>query len=208
MSASVFATLPLGTRIRQSAVAVLKSQGTLAGQNIQDSPLDPAAYDDAPIINVFSSERRDGRATAGGPPGFTAQYQLHLQCIVVAADKNDAVLQADTLKQQALDALFGDPIFPTLCNPASAIEEKRNTGQDNARFLIEHMITIVAGWFENFVPRGTSVLAGVAAPGVPTPTITAFTQANNTIIAGSAPGAGGAGTAPTEFGADVPLPPP
>ena len=199
MSGTAYALLPKGTQVRQAAVAVLKGFGTLAAANVQDSPLDPVQTNAEPQINVFSTERRDGRATAGSRPAFHVQFTLQVQILVTAALQADVVRQMDVLKQQCLEALFGDPVFPSLFEPGINIEEKPNFGRDGERYVAEDLIGIQSGWFETYDQRSTSVLLPTGQPVMPRQVIAGLATINDTIVAGSAPGAGGQGTAPTEF---------
>ncbi len=207
MSGTAFALLPKGTQVRQAAIAVLKGFGTIAAVNVQDSPLDPVQTDAEPQINVFSSERRDGRATAGSRPGFHVQFTLQVQILVTAAVQTDAVRQMEVLKQQVLEALFGDPVFPSLFEPGVTIEEKPNFGRDGQRYVAEGLIGIQSGWIENYDQRSTSVLLPTGQPAMQRQVIAGLAAINDTIVAGSAPGAGGQGTAQTAFASNTTLTP-
>ncbi len=204
--ASYFETLPLGTRVRRAAVAVLLSQGTLAGLNVFDSPLIPIPEGEQSCVNVFSSERRDTVAGAGGRPGFRVMFTLQLQCVFLAADQSTAILQTDILKQQALEALLGDPVWPSMTEAVETIEEKRTHGHDGQRWLMEHSIALQSGWREFYTQRGTSVLQLGGQPGTPRSVILPLQTAKNTIVAGNAPGAGGQGSVQTIFEADTTFP--
>ncbi len=205
---TLFSTYPRGTQVRMAAVAVIKSQATLAGLAVYDNPLDPVPENAEPRVNVYCNERRDGIGLATILPTLQVRYTLMVQCLTVAALPADAVMYADILKQQVLEALFGDPNWPKLLGTLQTVEEKREHSNDGERYVTSHQINILGGWKEAYDARPTSVLNGSGFPGRPAPIILPLTGANNTIVAGNAPGANGQGTTPTEFSLETPLTPP
>jgi hypothetical protein len=208
MSGSFFATLPKGVRIRQSAVAVVLSQATIAGQNIFDSPLDPVPANATAVVNFYSAERRDTISAGGGRPAFKVQYTLSIQIIFADASAEQAILQSDILKQQVFDALFEDPVWPSMLEQPSSIEEKReDTKSDGERYRVEHLVAIIASWRETFGARGTTVLSPSGPPGRSAAVQAPLTQVNTTYVAGSAPGPDGQGSVQTTFTTETTIQP-
>jgi hypothetical protein len=206
MSQSFFDTLPLDVKIRQGAVAVLKSQATIAGLNVQDSPIDPVPDDVFAQINIFSKEQRTGRADAGGRPGFWASLTLQIQMIYRSTDAAAAVLQTDIMRKQVRDALFEDPVWigSAFAPPPTDIEEMQKHTRSGELYLVEHITAITLRYIDNYGARTGSVLGQAGAPGLPKPVIQPLQKVVTTIVAGQA----GTPPVPTEFVTETLLPPP
>jgi hypothetical protein len=139
--------------IQDAAVAVLRSQATLAGDNVEADRIDPLPAGGAPHIIVYAGTEATPFSTAGGPPAFVQRCTMVVQCLVSRADKDTARADVNAMIAQVHLALLEDPVWTRMPAIVESMRVTRtftgSTGLVEADGRIEFVLT----WREDYQVR-------------------------------------------------------
>ena len=95
------------------------------------------------------------------------------------------MLQTDLLRQQVLDAILQDPVWPGLVEAIGSAENTVWIGRADDRYERQTVVTLNTAFRETYSPRRTSVLLPGGQPATPRTVIGPLTGVQNVVRTGA-----------------------
>lgn len=147
--------------IRETTVAVLIAQKTLAGLAVESDRIEGIPSGAMPRLIVYAQEEGEGVSPAGGPPAFNMTLTLVVQALIERATRADAIRDLDALILQTQIALLEDPVWNRLAGEVAGMRVSRNFHGDNDLILGDGRVEFTMNWRQNYETRVGPTLTGV-----------------------------------------------